>query len=61
MRNRIDLSLFFTKRTGAPHGDSLGRMYPLSNKSYICSFNSFISDAAIRHGCMDIGEAPRTK
>ena len=41
--------------TGAPHGDTLGMMYPLSNISFNYSFRSTIFGVLIRHGALDIG------
>ncbi|GJV16729.1 hypothetical protein Tco_1362052 [Tanacetum coccineum] len=42
-----DPSFFLTNRTGAPHGDELGLMKPLSESSCSCIRNSFISNGAI--------------
>ncbi|KAK4708663.1 hypothetical protein R3W88_029588 [Solanum pinnatisectum] len=38
---------FFTNNTGAPHGEILGLMKPLSKRSFNCSFNSLSSAGAI--------------
>ena len=43
-------SFFFTNNTGAPHGEILGLMKPLSRRSFNCSFNSFNSAGAILYG-----------
>ena len=40
-------SFFFTNNTGAPHGEILGLMKPLSTRSFNCSFNSLSSAGAI--------------
>ncbi|GKG20152.1 hypothetical protein Tco_0379953, partial [Tanacetum coccineum] len=45
-----DLSFFLTNKTGAPQGEELGLMKPLSESSCSCSDNSFISDGANRYG-----------
>jgi len=46
---------------GAPQGDTLGRMNPLSRSSCNCSFNSFSSSGAIWYGALDIGLVPDNK
>ena len=46
------------KRTGAPHGEVLGRMKPLLSNSSNCVFNSFNYAGAILYGGMDIGSVP---
>ena len=44
----IDSSFFFTNNTGAPYGEILGLMKPLSSKSLSCAFKSFNSAGAIQ-------------
>ena len=46
------------KRTGALHGEVLGRMKPLLSNSSNCAFNSFNSAGTILYGGMDIGYVP---
>ncbi|KAK4737145.1 hypothetical protein R3W88_000842 [Solanum pinnatisectum] len=50
-----ELSFFFTNNTGAPHGEILGLMKPLSRRSFNCSFNSLSSAGAILLGGIEIG------
>ena len=45
---------FFTNSTGAPHGDILGLIKPLSTKSLSWGFNSFNSAETIRQGGIDM-------
>ncbi|XP_077231481.1 uncharacterized protein LOC143864431 [Tasmannia lanceolata] len=60
-RSEIDLGeVHGTLKTGAPQGDTLGRMNPLSNSSCSCFFSSSNSIGAIRYGLLDIGFAPGT-
>ena len=54
-------SFFFTNKTGAPHGELLGLIKPLSSNSCNCYFNSFNSVGAIRYGEIDIGFVPCNK
>src|SRR6266487_4193360 len=61
MHNLILPSFFLTNNTGAPQGDTLGRMNFFSNNSSSCFFNSFNSDADIRYGAIDIVLVPGTK
>ncbi|KAJ0854109.1 hypothetical protein HanRHA438_Chr14g0658921 [Helianthus annuus] len=56
-----DPSFFFTKRTGAPQGEKLGRIKPLSESSCSCLDNSCISDGARRYGALATGFAPGTR
>ncbi|MCI40278.1 hypothetical protein A2U01_0061511, partial [Trifolium medium] len=58
MHKRIIPSFFFTNNTGAPHGDTLGRINFFSSSFSSCFFNSFNSDVDIRYGAIDIGPAP---
>nr|GEZ85467.1 hypothetical protein [Tanacetum cinerariifolium] len=46
---------------GAPQGEELGLMMPLSESSCSCFDNSFISDEANRYGARATGAAPRIK
>ncbi|KAK4737181.1 hypothetical protein R3W88_000878 [Solanum pinnatisectum] len=48
-------SFFFLNNTGAPHGEILGLMKPLSRRSFNCSFNSLSSAGAILLGGIKIG------
>ncbi|GJX36923.1 hypothetical protein Tco_0248480 [Tanacetum coccineum] len=48
MHIRNDPSFFLTNKTGAPQGEELGLINPLSNSSFSCSDNSFISEGANR-------------
>ncbi|GJS39553.1 hypothetical protein Tco_0564596 [Tanacetum coccineum] len=59
--HRKDPSFFFTNRTGAPQGEELGLMKPLSVSSCSCSASSFILDGANLYGARAIGVAPGTK
>ena len=61
MHRRDEPSFFFTNSTGAPHGETLGRMNCFSNKSSSCFFNSPNSAGAIRYGEIDTGPAPGIK
>ncbi|GKB75248.1 hypothetical protein Tco_0942143 [Tanacetum coccineum] len=56
-----DPSFFLTNKTGAPQGEELGLMKPLSEISCSYSDNSFISDGANRYGARATGAAPRIK
>ncbi|GKC85825.1 hypothetical protein Tco_1141542 [Tanacetum coccineum] len=56
-----DPSFFLTNKTGAPQGEELGLMKPLSESSCSCSDNSFILDGASRYGARAIGAAPGIK
>ncbi|GKF24226.1 hypothetical protein Tco_0076548 [Tanacetum coccineum] len=53
-----DPSFFLTNRTGAPQGEELVLINPLSESSCSCSDNSFISDGANRYGARATGAAP---
>ncbi|GJR85205.1 putative reverse transcriptase domain-containing protein [Tanacetum coccineum] len=44
MHIRNNPSFFLTNKTGAPQGEELGLINPLSDSSFSCSDNSFISD-----------------
>ncbi|GJY51528.1 hypothetical protein Tco_0442375 [Tanacetum coccineum] len=54
-------SFSLTNKTGAPQGEELGLMNPLSESSCNCSDNSFILDGANRYGARATGAAPRIK
>ncbi|GJZ24667.1 hypothetical protein Tco_0562126 [Tanacetum coccineum] len=56
-----DPSFFLTNKTGAPQGEELGLMNHLSESSFSCSNNSFISDGANRYGARATGVAPGIK
>ncbi|GKF35906.1 hypothetical protein Tco_0112664, partial [Tanacetum coccineum] len=47
--------------TGAPQGEELGLMKPLSVSSCSCSASSFISNGANLYGAHATGVAPGTK
>nr|GFB78997.1 hypothetical protein [Tanacetum cinerariifolium] len=53
-----DPSFFLTNKTGAPQGEELGLMKPLSESSCSCSDNSFILDGANRYEARATGAAP---
>ncbi|GKG00061.1 hypothetical protein Tco_0301751 [Tanacetum coccineum] len=55
-----DPSFFLKNKTGAPQGEELGLMNPLSEieSSCNCSDNSFISDGANRYGARATGASP---
>ncbi|GJY32144.1 hypothetical protein Tco_0415639, partial [Tanacetum coccineum] len=61
MHIRKDPSFFFTNRTGAPQGEELGLMKPLSVSSCSCFVSSFILDGANLYGARATGVAPGTK
>ena len=48
-------SFFFTNNIGAPNGEILGLMKPLSRRCFNCSFNSLSSAGAILLGEIEIG------
>ena len=50
------LSFFFANRTGAPHGEVLGLMKPLSNNSCIWTLSSGNSTGAILYGVIEMGD-----
>ncbi|GKA38498.1 hypothetical protein Tco_0731049 [Tanacetum coccineum] len=56
-----DPSFFLTNKIGAPQGEELGHMKPLSKSSCSYSNNSFILDRANRYGARATGAAPRIK
>ncbi|PHT66273.1 hypothetical protein T459_30698 [Capsicum annuum] len=50
-----ELSILHTNKTGAPHGEILGLMNPLSKRFFNCSFSSLSSAGAILYGGIEIG------
>ena len=58
MQSRMLPSFFFTNNTGAPQGETLGLMKPLSSSSCNYAFNSLNSAGAIRYGALEIGLEP---
>ncbi|GKE98516.1 hypothetical protein Tco_0021867 [Tanacetum coccineum] len=58
MHIQKDPSFFFTNRTGAPQGEELGLIKPLSVSSYSCSASSFLSNGANLYGARATGVAP---
>ncbi|GJV93221.1 hypothetical protein Tco_1541034 [Tanacetum coccineum] len=58
MHIRNDPSFFLTNKTGAPQGEELGLIKPLSDSSFSCSDNSFISEGANRLRRPSTGAAP---
>nr|GFC59519.1 hypothetical protein [Tanacetum cinerariifolium] len=50
-------SFFLTNKAGAPQGEELSLMKPLSKSSCSCSNNSFISDGAKQYGTRATGAA----
>ncbi|GJW69774.1 hypothetical protein Tco_0126691 [Tanacetum coccineum] len=59
MHIQNDPSFFLTNKTGAPQGEELGLIKPLSDSSFSCSDNSFISEGPIDMGPRDTGAAQR--
>nr|GEZ13270.1 putative reverse transcriptase domain-containing protein [Tanacetum cinerariifolium] len=51
----LGVVLMQREKTGAPQGEELGLMKPLSESSYSCSDNSFILDEANRYGARATG------
>ena len=58
MHSRRVLSFFFANRTGAPYGEVLGLINPLSNNSYIWTLSSCNSTRAILCGVIEMGDVP---
>ena len=58
MHSRRVLSFFFANRTGAPHGEVLCLMNPLSNSSRNWTLSSCNSTGAILCGVIEMGEVP---
>src|SRR3954463_5389225 len=56
----MEPSFFFTSNTGAPHGETLGRINFFSSNSSNCFFSSANSDGDIRYGAIDTGLVPGT-
>ena len=59
MHSRRVLSFFFVNRIGAPHGEVLGLMNPLSSSSYSWTLSSCNSTGAILCGVIEMGNVPR--
>ncbi|GKF12171.1 hypothetical protein Tco_0050097 [Tanacetum coccineum] len=57
----VDEIVTDANKTGAPQGEELGLMKPLSESSCSCSDNSFILDGANRYGARATGVAPGIK
>ena len=58
MHSLIVPSFFFTNKTGAPQGETLGRIYPFSSNSSNCFFNSCNLAGAILYGALEMGVDP---
>ena len=58
MHSRRVLSFFFANRTGAPYGEVLGPMNPLSSSSCSWTLSSCNSNGAILCGVIEMGEVP---
>ena len=58
MHSRRVLSFFLANRTGAPEGEVLGLMKPLSNNSYIWTLSSCNSTGAILCEVIEMGDVP---
>src|SRR3954469_36974 len=61
MHKRILPSFFFTNRTGAPHGETLGWMKCLARSSSSWRFSSLSSIGDILYGVMETGAVPGTR
>ncbi|GJS83656.1 U4/U6 small nuclear ribonucleoprotein PRP4-like protein [Tanacetum coccineum] len=55
MHIQNDPSFFLTNKTGDPQGEEQGLIKPLSDSSFSCSNNSFISEGANRQGARATG------
>ena len=58
MHSQRVLSFLFANRNGAPHGEVLSLMNPLSNNSCIWTLSSCNSTGAIICGVIEMGEVP---
>ena len=58
MHSRMVLSFFFANKTGAPHGEVLDLMNPLSSNSCIWTLSSCYSTSAILCGVIEMGDVP---
>ena len=58
MHSRRVLSFFFANRTGAPHGEVLGLINPLSSSSYSWTLSSYNPTGAILCRVIEMGEVP---
>jgi len=54
-------SVFLTNKIGAPHANTLGLMYPLSNNYCIYNLSFVNSGMLIMYGAFDRGEDPHIK
>ena len=59
MHSRRVLSFFFANKTGAPHGEVLDLMNPLSSNSCIWTLSSCNSTGAILCGVIEMGDVSR--
>ncbi|PHT34572.1 hypothetical protein CQW23_26372 [Capsicum baccatum] len=50
-----ELPFLHKNNIGAPHGETLGQMNPLSMRSFNCSFSSLSSAGDILYGGIDMG------
>ena len=55
------MSFFLTNIMGSPHGDKLGRIYPLSSNYCNCILNSVNSGILIRYRTCDTSDDPGIK
>ena len=58
MQSLSEPSVFRTNRTGASHGEWLGRIRPFLINSSSCAFYSFSLAGAKRYGAREIGAVP---
>ena len=58
MHSQMVLSFFFANRTGAPHGEVLGLMNPLSNNSCIWTLSYCNSIGVILYEVIEMGDVP---
>ena len=58
MHSRRVLSFFFANKTGAPYGEVLDLMNPLSNNSCIWTLSSYNSAGAILCRVIEMGDVP---
>ena len=59
MQSHWEPSFFLTNKTGAPQGELLGQINPLSSNSCICIFNSANFEEAVLYRDCDIGMVQR--
>eukprot|EP00983_Pelagomonas_calceolata_P010179 331334-Pelagomonas_calceolata.AAC.1 len=55
---RREPSFFCTNNTGAPYGEALGSINPLSSSSLICLLTSACSTGDVQNGRLKVGLAP---